>query len=518
MSESGSPGEEPAGASSQAEPAQEGSQGDGLGATSALAPRQLISGAFGTVEGRRRIGFDESEDVPQPVVFELNSGYTGGPQAVRSAFEREISSRFGARAQLAHIADLLYRCTLSVTDVAQFASDDMNKPTSEQLIYHVWPDFPVRPLTEASVSTIGGIAARRAFGADGAGVTWAVVDSGINAQHAHFQIHDNLQGVAASLHRDFTPAGANGSGKPLTDTYGHGTHVAGIIAGELPIDVWPEVKPQVAQRIIDPVTGSIQLQIVPTDSFGSLTGAAPKCKLVSLKVLDDYGIGDTSTIIRALRYVDDVNSQTRGGLLIHGVNLSLGYEFDAHWFACGQSPICVEVNRLVRTGVIVVVAAGNTGYGQLAAEARLTSASLTLTINDPGNAELAITVGSTHRDEPLTYGVSYFSSKGPTGDGRAKPDVVAPGEKIFSCASGQNLRTLAGSPSERASYVDDDGTSMATPHVSGAVAALLSVKSEYMGHPDLIKQVLTQTTTSLGREDSFQGSGLVNVMRALSSL
>ena len=59
-----------------------------------------------------------------------------------------------------------------------------------------------------------------------------------------------------------------------------------------------------------------------------------------------------------------------------------------------------------------------------------------LTINDPGNAELAITVGSTHRDMPHIYGVSYFSSKGPTGDGRIKPDLVAPGEKIISCAVG----------------------------------------------------------------------------------
>ena len=61
---------------------------------------------------------------------------------------------------------------------------------------------------------------------------------------------------------------------------------------------------------------------------------------------------------------------------------------------------------------------------------------MALTINDPGNADLAITVGSTHRDMPHVYGVSYFSSKGPTGDGRLKPDLVAPGEKIISCATG----------------------------------------------------------------------------------
>src|SRR3712207_9368856 len=63
----------------------------------------------------------------------------------------------------------------------------------------------------------------------------------------------------------------------------------------------------------------------------------------------------------------------------------------------------------------------------------------TMTINDPGNAALAITVGATHRDMPHTYGVSYFSSKGPTGDGRLKPDLVAPGERITSCAAGKAL-------------------------------------------------------------------------------
>src|SRR5436309_6374962 len=107
-------------------------------------------------------------------------------------------------------------------------------------------------------------------------------------------------------------------------------------------------------------------------------------------------------------------------LRVHGGNPSVGYEFDAEMFACGQSPLCVEVNRLVKSGVVVVVAAGNTGYGFVRSADRVdaVAAGLPLSINDPGNAELAITVGSTHRYMPHTYGVSYFSSKGPTGDGR----------------------------------------------------------------------------------------------------
>src|SRR6266850_2613727 len=122
------------------------------------------------------------------------------------------------------------------------------------------------------------------------------------------------------------------------------------------------------------------------------------------------------------------------------VNWSVGYEFDAEMFACGQSPICSEVNRLVQSGVVVVAAAGNTGFGTVASAVRPTKVGLSNTINDPGNAESAITVGATHRDAPYTYGVSYFSSKGPTGDGRIKPDLVAPGERITSCGAGKRLK------------------------------------------------------------------------------
>ena len=93
---------------------------------------------------------------------------------------------------------------------------------------------------------------------------------------------------------------------------------------------------------------------------------------------------------------------------------------------------------VVLLGVVVVVAAGNSGYGTLDVTATAPKKfGLPMTINDPGNAERAITVGSTHRDAPHTYGVSYFSSKGPTGDGRPKPDLVAPGERIELFEGGQ---------------------------------------------------------------------------------
>jgi subtilisin family serine protease len=204
--------------------------------------------------------------------------------------------------------------------------------------------------------------------------------------------------------------------------------------------------------------------------------------------------------------------------------LSLGYEFDAEWYACGQSPLCVEVDKLVRSGVVVVVAAGNTGYVTLNPKfaTDVTKFTADMTINDPGNAERAITVGSTHRDSPHTYGVSYFSSRGPTGDGRHKPDLVAPGERITSAAAGQNLQAVEQTKpegfDEAAVYVEDSGTSMAAPHVSGAIAAFLSVQKEMIGRPEEVKQIFVSSAITLGRDPSFQGSGMVDLLRALQSV
>jgi subtilisin family serine protease len=168
---------------------------------------------------------------------------------------------------------------------------------------------------------------------------------------------------------------------------------------------------------------------------------------------------------------------------------------------------------------VVVVAAGNTGYGKINAAVRTASAGIDLTINDPGNAERAITVGSTHPVSPHTFGVSYFSSKGPTGDGRLKPDLVAPGERIVSCAAGRRIPALSdGATAEDVFYVEDSGTSMAAPHVSGAVAAFLSIRTEFREQPDRVKQLFMDTATDLGRERYFQGSGMLDLMRAIQAV
>jgi serine protease AprX len=361
-----------------------------------------------------------------------------------------------------------------------------------------------------SITTVKADAAHISFSALGNGIVWAVIDSGVDARHPHFTKHKNLDIGSSLEHRNFTDDGMD----PLEDPAGHGTHVAGIIGGELENSDPNGNKIRAIRRYRDEEDNP---RLEEDVAITHLVGMAPQCKILSLKVLDENGSGFTRHLIEAIQYIQGVNGYGRR-LKIHGVNMSVGYEFEPEWFACGQSPLCVEVDHLVRSGVVVVVAAGNTGYGwQQVLGQQVRSAGLDLTINDPGNSERAITVGSTHRDSPHVYGVSYFSSKGPTGDGRPKPDVIAPGEKILSCGAGKMLER-ANSVAGDAVYVEDSGTSQAAPHVSGVIASFLSVRNEFIGRCDEVKEIFSSTATDLKRDRSFQGHGLVDLMRAIQSV
>ena len=403
------------------------------------------------------------------------------------------------------------------------------------VVFRIWEDTDVSASLTESVTTIKADAAQRAFRAFGENIVWGVLDSGIQGTHPHFQPADspvgpfnNLQVDKPLQHMDFTPL-QNGA---LIDEFGHGTHVAGIIAG-----YWTSKNPNgeaVAGSEVRNEEGGDPLQQRKT--LRSICGVAPKCKLVSLKVVADQTVDDEAKGVRQvagqgkvswiLQAIDQIQQWNQHGkrLLIHGVNLSLGYEFDPRWFGCGQSPICVEVNRLVKSGVAVVVSAGNAGYSSYITAAGVAESRFSdLSITDPGNAELAVTVGSTHRDMPHLYGVSYFSSRGPTGDGRLKPDLVAPGERIISCAAGIEIQKYEVAKDSDGKdvpvlYCEQTGTSMAAPHVSGAIAAFLSVRREFIGEPERVKEIFLGNSIDLRRERKFQGAGLVDLMKVLQAV
>lgn len=459
---------------------------------------------------------------PHSVIIDLNLDYPGGREGARQQVQK-LLQEITAGDPTQGIKELMSRRSqqylfgnLKKDAIEELVKRDNAKVpetvSTQRAIYRIWPDFAVEAFINKSISTVKVDAARSAFSALGEGIVWAVLDSGIDESHPHFRQHKNLTLEPPLNPLDFTTL-QESEGQPNKDEFGHGTHVAGIIAGEV---IATEEEPIVAVSRQRDETGEVHAESIKLEK---ISGMAPKCKLLSLKVLDEKGKGSTSNIIAALEYIQEINGYGRR-LRIHGVNLSVGYDFEPKWFACGQSPICVEVDRLVRSGVVVVVAAGNTGYGALAGTSRGTvSAGMDLTINDPGNAELAITVGATHRDMPHVYGVSFFSSKGPTGDGRAKPDLVAPGEKIISCAAGVKIpNPPLENQDKSAIYVEDSGTSMAAPHVSGAIAAFLSVRREFIGQPEKVKEIFLTTATDLKRERYFQGEGLVDLMRAIQSV
>lgn len=391
----------------------------------------------------------------------------------------------------------------------------------------VWQISLNRPASAAitkSVPAVKADAARRLFDIDCAAINWAVIDSGIDTQHPGFnrkkilktydftyfreivdlgnvddhvrkenlaaireargntlppRADSKLKQIATAavkrqpLRRDLVEEFLNLGDTPREPASEHGTHVAGIIAA-----VDESVEPHI-------------------------TGMCPGIGLYDLRIIGSDKEDTEFAVIAAMQFVRLVNDAA-GYPQIHGVNLSLSIEQDVRNYACGATPVCLEAERLVDSGVVVVAAAGNFGYRNIRVGNESLTNYMAFSITDPGNADRVITVGSTHRYAPFTYGVSYFSSRGPTGDGRLKPDIVAPGERIYAPVLDESWDYL-------------DGTSMAAPHVSGAAALLMARYPELIGNPDKIKKILCATATDLGRERNFQGHGLLDVLRALQS-
>lgn len=465
------------------------------------------------------------------IIVELNVRYPGGPRDCAAAFDALWHELVARHVESTHATVLLrrtrisvrlYQCVLTRRGLAVLLGADVAGPGHPAVVFRVWPDYDLYPQIDRSAPTVKVDAARRVYNSNGAGIVWAVVDTGVDADHPHFASLELSRGGAADdsapvtggLHRDFSslvqPQRAGpASVSALTDEDGHGTHVAGIIAGSCP----PGLAPHVATSD-EPTDGGY----VPRAHVGLIQGMAPLCELVSLKVfrrLDGVAVTSSAAVISALEYVRAQVNVSESALRIHGVNLSLGCDWDPSHYAAGQSPLCQLINQLVATGVVVVVSAGNGGSAQSTASARQ-NIGLLASITEPGHAGDCITVGSTHRDAPTVFGVSWTSSKGPTLDGRSKPDVVAPGEWICSAATGvvRNRAGLNGITGDNPAlcYAELSGTSMAAPHVSGLVAGFLSSRPEFIGQPSDVKDMLVKTAIDLGRDKYAQGAGLVDAM------
>lgn len=366
-------------------------------------------------------------------------------------------------------------------------------------VARIWKNSAKWAYLDRSIHTTQAFPSHNSYKATGAGVTWAVLDSGIHWSHPHFGGMDPAQSTIARVY-DCTDAAQRRGNAGLrelnpnvkadvtaaADKFGHGAHVAGIIAGH---------------HETRDTKGNVR----------TMCGMAPDAKLVIYKVLDNNGSGEDSWIIKAIDHIFETNERA-GKVVIQGVNLSLGGEFDVEAFNCGHTPLCVELRRLWRQGVVVVIAAGNEGFASLSmSDGDQVQANMGMSIGDPGNLEDAIVVGSVHKDNPHTYGTSYFSSRGPTADGRMKPDCVAPGERIFSVRSDAK----ANATSFEQLYAEMSGTSMAAPHVSGLIAAFLSKRQEFFSHPDDVKRILLQHCTDLNRQRNMQGAGMPNLVKML---
>ena len=320
----------------------------------------------------------------------------------------------------------------------------------------------------------------------GRGINVAVVDSGIEPTN---DLRTRIAGFW-----DFTRGGV---ATKAFDDYGHGTHVAGLIAS----------------------TGG--------ESKNEFQGVAPSVTLYGFKVLNKQGRGRASDVVKALEFI--VANHRAGTFRTHVINLSLGHPI---YEPASTDPLVKAVENAVRAGIVVVTAAGNVGSDP---DGDIGYAGIT----SPGNAPSAITVGaSDSRGTQKTSDdrVAYFSSRGPSWfDGYAKPDVVAPGVSLTSNAArlaalyDEYPQLKTSSKSGSGSFARMSGTSMAAAVATGVVALVLETSAGYdrRGYwgdlltPNAVKAVLQYTAIPLRDAQGVkynaltQGTGAINALGAM---
>jgi len=341
-------------------------------------------------------------------------------------------------------------------------------------VRHVHGDRSVHASNFRTAIASGAFFARTDLGYTGAGVEVAVIDSGLAFNH------DDLKNV--TFFKDFTSVIPR-----LTrfDDFGHGTHVAGILAGN------------------------------GKDSGGQNAGIAPGASLAVLKVLDRNGNGTVANVIAALDWVAENYNQN--GHNIRVVNLSIGAPVTESY---DVDPLTLATKRLVDLGITVVAAAGNGGNDTAGHP-------VWGAVSSPANAPWVLTVGASSTEGTLTRAddkVAKFSSRGPTLiDRAAKPDLVASGvgtvstiatEASLYSINANYLVAATGAILRTKPYMVLSGTSMSAPVVSGTVALMLQANPSLT--PNLIKAILQYTAEIYpGYNPLEEGAGFLNALGAV---
>ncbi len=336
-------------------------------------------------------------------------------------------------------------------------------------------DRDVVATMERTAEAVGARWVRDNLGYDGEGVGIATIDSGVTSWH------DDLSGAGGGQRIVHFADFVQHRTAPYDD-YGHGTHVAGVLAGN------------------------------GFDSDGARAGIAPGANIIALKVLDESGHGYISDVIAAIDYA----ILHRKAFNIRVINVSVAAAVTESYLT---DPLTLATKRAVDAGIVVVAAAGNLGR-------RLDGTPVAGGITAPGNAPWVITVGAashmgtTDRTDDV---LAAFSSRGPSRiDHVAKPDLVAPGVGIESLSNpGSTLyeqrpsMRLWGTVDTLAPpYFSMTGTSMAAPVVSGTIALMLEANPALT--PNAVKAILEYTAESSDKYDSMaQGAGFLNARGAV---
>jgi serine protease AprX len=310
-------------------------------------------------------------------------------------------------------------------------------------------------------------------GYTGAGVDVALIDSGVVPVKGLTTAGKVAVGPDLSFEA-FACSGSDCSKSPVygLDTYGHGTHLAGIIAGK-------------------DASGT-----VTSATTGEFNGVAPDARIVSIKVADAQGRTDVSQAISAIDWV--IKNRKKNGLNIRVLNMSFGtdgvqaYQLD---------PLAYAAEQAWLKGIVVVVAAGNEGYG---------SAKL----NNPAYDPYVIAVGGSDGKGTATTDDDVVAEWSATGDGVRNPDVVAPGQSVVSLrVPGGQLDAAYPDARTGERFFRGSGTSQAAAVVSGAAALLLQQRPTLK--PDQVKALLTGTARELPATDAIaQGEGLIDLAAA----